>query len=371
MTFEMRRFTRSIACTGTCLLLLPWLSSDPLQASPADLDAAPGRAGCASWPGEPRPLPTVDDPSRGLSTWARERVGELGRLARVLEATNPIEAHRFWLHATCLDPDDPQLARQADRALPPSLHRVLGQERQSPSRAATGDATSIDAALIVAVTAPSRFVQTGTDLARVEVSEGGADQEGTASAAPAVEAQPTSTRSEEASAQAPREADASARRDVAARSAESAAPPPPEVAAAPTPEIIPEAARAELEAQAADAEPLRVAAVAPVTGRLLAAVDRNLELVDTLVAQARFRAALDAIPDLRLAVGTLPEGVERTQRAAQVELMTGTIQVALGDEAAARRHFRAALEADPALEIDDSQPPKVRRVFAAVKEDPS
>ncbi len=365
MSFVMRRPDPARACACT-LLMLPWFAAGPTAAELADVaePVAPSAVtACSSWPGEPDPLPTVDDASRGRSTWARQRVGELTRLARILEPTNPIEAQRFWLHATCLDPDDPMLARQAERAEPPSVHRVLGQGRQSPFREGAGEANSIDAALLVAVTAPARSndaagaVETAraapTPFADPESAL--ADPESAPADPESALAEPESTRAEPA---APTPAPSPVQRDVAARSSEA-------VAETSTP------SREELEDEAADAEPLRVAAVAPVTDRLLAAVDRNLDLVDSLVVQARFRAALDAIPDLRLAVGTLPEGDARTRRTARVEMLTGTIQIALGDEAAARRHFRAALDADPGLEIDDAQPPKVRRVFAAVKEEPS
>lgn len=59
---------------------------------------------CVPWPGEPRPLPRVDDPDELRRRWARLRVQELGSAARELEGDAPVRAHHLWRRVLCLDP---------------------------------------------------------------------------------------------------------------------------------------------------------------------------------------------------------------------------------------------------------------------------
>jgi hypothetical protein len=53
------------------------------------------------------------------------------------------------------------------------------------------------------------------------------------------------------------------------------------------------------------------------------------------------------------------------------EVVAATAHVALDQEAAARESFRRALGAEPALDLDPAAtPPKVLRVFLAVRAEP-
>jgi hypothetical protein len=71
---------------------------------------------CVAWPGEFDPLPTISDHDYMRAQWARMRSADLVRVAARLESEDPVESLRLWHHAICLDPANPALARDAERA---------------------------------------------------------------------------------------------------------------------------------------------------------------------------------------------------------------------------------------------------------------
>jgi hypothetical protein len=59
---------------------------------------------CAAWPGEPSPLPRIDDTDPFMARWAQLRAWELANVAFDLEASDPLGANETWEHLSCLDP---------------------------------------------------------------------------------------------------------------------------------------------------------------------------------------------------------------------------------------------------------------------------
>ena len=86
--------------------------------------SGPARArDCEAWPGEPRPLPQVEDRDPLRARWAQLRAQELARRAQDLEAASPVAAHQAWRRALCLDPADERALAGALRTLPLRMHR--------------------------------------------------------------------------------------------------------------------------------------------------------------------------------------------------------------------------------------------------------
>ncbi len=112
-------------------------------------------APCRAWAGEPTPLPTLADPHRARAEWAKVRVEELSRLARVLEDVDPMEAHRFWKHASCIAPEDEKVSAQLARSTPLTVHHALAQGVGTPGRTSLDRASSVDGALLIALTQPN------------------------------------------------------------------------------------------------------------------------------------------------------------------------------------------------------------------------
>ncbi len=84
----------------------------------------PARAAdCVAWPGEPKPLPQVEDRDPLRARWAVLRARELVLRARDLETHAPQAAHLAWRRALCLDPADIRALAGAMRTLPLRLHR--------------------------------------------------------------------------------------------------------------------------------------------------------------------------------------------------------------------------------------------------------
>jgi len=101
-------------------LLLQAFSIAPLLA----IAAARAQAGeCSHWPGEPRPLPQVEDRDPLRARWAGLRAQELARRARELEPIDPVSAHQAWRRVLCLDPADERALAGALRTLPLRVHR--------------------------------------------------------------------------------------------------------------------------------------------------------------------------------------------------------------------------------------------------------
>jgi hypothetical protein len=100
---------------------------------------------CGAWPGEPNPLPRIDDPDPFLARWAALRAQELARMAMELEASDPSEANATWEHLRCLDPAG-DLARR-ERGEPGAARRAETPPVASPPRPRAPDWSPIDAKL--------------------------------------------------------------------------------------------------------------------------------------------------------------------------------------------------------------------------------
>jgi hypothetical protein len=86
--------------------------------------ARAARAECSAWPGEPDPLPRLGAADEFGATWAQLRREELRGLALLLEASDPVEARRLWLHAACLAPGDTEIAAALARTAQPAVRYV-------------------------------------------------------------------------------------------------------------------------------------------------------------------------------------------------------------------------------------------------------
>jgi hypothetical protein len=94
-----------------------WLVLTLLVSGPAIADE------CAPWPGEPDPLPTLDDPDGLRARWAALRVFELSERAKRLEETATIEAYLLWRRALCLQPGSLEAYLGAARTRPIRIYR--------------------------------------------------------------------------------------------------------------------------------------------------------------------------------------------------------------------------------------------------------
>ncbi|MCP5058059.1 MAG: hypothetical protein GY937_15240 [bacterium] len=233
-------------------------------------------------------------PERGLSVWAQARRAELDRLASVLQEVDSLEAYRFWTHARCLDPSDPDLFRRAAEAASGVIHRASTELESSPFDTQTTGAETLEGAI------------------RLAMRPLGSSREPNP-----VAPRPSSTRDALRVAILPREAPSA---EIPAASSTSAD-----------------------------------------------ALDVVLMNVERMIDEARFRSALEALPEVREAADALPDEAGRKERVARAELLAGTAQIALGQPDQARKHFRRAIQASPGLELRASTPPKVRRAFEAVR----
>jgi hypothetical protein len=127
---------------------LPIACALALLASPHAL-----RAECRAWPGEPEPLPQLGTSDALMEHWVRARREELRGLALLLEASDPLEARRLWLHAACLAPGDSEIAAALSRTALPVVHRVAVDP--APARLAARRATL--AAALADLDAPVRI----------------------------------------------------------------------------------------------------------------------------------------------------------------------------------------------------------------------
>src|SRR5262249_393211 len=86
--------------------------------------AASGRAAnCDPWPGEPRPLPALNDPDPVRAEWASLRVTELAQWARRAETDDPLRARQMWRRLLCLDPANDEAVQGVLRAKTVRVHR--------------------------------------------------------------------------------------------------------------------------------------------------------------------------------------------------------------------------------------------------------
>ena len=94
-----------------------WLALTILWSGPALADE------CAPWPGEPDPLPTVDDPDRLRARWAALRVSELTERAKSREEAATIEAYLLWRRVLCIRPGSFEARLGAARSRPIRIYR--------------------------------------------------------------------------------------------------------------------------------------------------------------------------------------------------------------------------------------------------------
>jgi hypothetical protein len=106
----------------------------------------------------------------------------------------------------------------------------------------------------------------------------------------------------------------------------------------------------------------------PERAQDLASVDARIDSASAALAQARFREALDESARARTLLESMGASAEVRTRQARLEVMAGTAALALDLEEEAALSLGRALRADPELALDDSTPPKVRRLFLAVRE---
>jgi hypothetical protein len=218
--------TAGLVVAGLALLLAPGLSSAESES-------------CAAWPGEPSPLPRIDDPDPFLARWARLRAQELATVAVEQELTDPRGATETWEHFRCLDPAA-ELARPG----------------RKPGR-----------------------------LRGIEV---------------------------------------------------------------------------------ADTPPVAAPPAADLPG--WSPIDTKIGETEALVRGARFEQALVQARRIRPALASIESTPGGNLRRTQLEVLSATAEIALGQLQAARESFVRALAADPGLELDaGSISPKIRRVFEAVR----
>jgi tetratricopeptide (TPR) repeat protein len=105
--------------------------------------AGAAAAQCSPWPGEPDPLPQLGGGDEMLERWASLRRDELRGLALLLEASDPVEARRLWLHAACLAPGDSEIAAALGRTALPVVHRIAVEDAPA---AALGPRATLGAA---------------------------------------------------------------------------------------------------------------------------------------------------------------------------------------------------------------------------------
>jgi hypothetical protein len=99
------------------------------------------------------------------------------------------------------------------------------------------------------------------------------------------------------------------------------------------------------------------------------AADDLLDEAEGLVRQARFEEALETAVKARDAVPKTGHQAALRQRRARADVIAGTAQVALGQDADAQSSFERALQTDPSLRLDHaSTSPKVLRAFEAARQ---
>jgi hypothetical protein len=91
-------------------------------ASAASVGAAPAK-NCEPWPGEPSPLPALNDPDPMRKEWAELRVKELAQWAERSEKNDPLRARQMWRRLLCIDPANQTALQGVLRALPVAVHR--------------------------------------------------------------------------------------------------------------------------------------------------------------------------------------------------------------------------------------------------------
>ena len=96
-------------------------------------------------------------------------------------------------------------------------------------------------------------------------------------------------------------------------------------------------------------------------------IERFIERSETHLRSARFEAALESADAARVLLDALPNSSKRKSRV-QLEIVSATVHVALGDRDAALSCLERALQADSDLALNPAVvSPKVLRVFRAAR----
>src|SRR5262245_59041457 len=90
-------------------------------------------------------------------------------------------------------------------------------------------------------------------------------------------------------------------------------------------------------------------------------VELGVRRLETLVAEARFRAAALEAPALRGRALALPPSTGSRRLLVRTELAAATAALALRQEGNARVHLHRALQLEPGLALDGAAAPKLRR----------
>lgn len=112
-----------MACRGGCLrsgaaavgLGLMAMTAGPATGAQPEL--------CLSWPGEPLPLPQVNDADPARARWAELRAVELAREAVLAEESAAVASQRRWTRVLCLDPGYPGARQGLERTHSVRVHR--------------------------------------------------------------------------------------------------------------------------------------------------------------------------------------------------------------------------------------------------------
>jgi len=154
--------------------------------------------------------------------------------------------------------------------------------------------------------------------------------------------------------EAPATAAATARKTVARRTNGAAAPRPPAVSSAPP----------SYSSSESDALMTPVARAAARSDYEFVCVDAWIDEGQSYLRGARYEEAIESAQKARAALERLGDGGAVSSRAARLEILSGSAEVALGRGSDAESSFTRALEADPSLRLDAAWvSPKVVRAF--------
>ena len=97
-------------------------------------------------------------------------------------------------------------------------------------------------------------------------------------------------------------------------------------------------------------------------------MDMTLVEIEGFLVEGHFRTVLSVAGSARESLDQMAERPGAARRAARLEVLVATSQVALSRDADARSSFKRAIQADPDLRLDAAMTsPKVLRVFEAAR----
>ncbi len=356
---------------------LAWIFSAPAGATDGD---------CTPWPGEFSPLPDTRSRDPFAAQWAALRARELGRLAQVLEADDPLEAHRVWRHVSCLDLASEAAHAGLDRTRPQVLRpQLVSLAPPAPSPSVTASVTAPrPQAPPRASRPPAARLASPPSAPEFDFSELDASIEQAQSLIFAARFEEALASIDGLSAQMAASPPSLALRTREARlivlvatiqlafGREDAA----QVSFARALEADPELRLGEATHSpklrrafdaARTAAPPHVAA-APPPALDFSELDASIEQAQSLIFAARFEEALASVDGLRAQMTALEPSLALRAREARLNVLVATVQLAFGREDAAEASFTRALAADPGLHLDEtSHSPKVRRAYDAAR----